>query len=62
MISSGNQSALIVTQDVKFAKEISDEIAFLSDGKLGSFKTAGNFFLNPPEKLDVFLRSYKELE
>jgi ABC-type glutathione transport system ATPase component len=62
MISSGNQSALIVTQDVKFAKEISDEIAFLSNGKLGSFKTTENFFLNPYGKLDVFLRSYKELK
>lgn len=62
IISSGNQSALIVTQDVKFAKEISDEIAFLSDGKLSSFKAVDNFFLNPDEKLDVFLKSFKELE
>lgn len=62
IISSGNQSALIVTQDVKFAKEISDEIAFLSNGKLGNFFTTEKFFLNPDEKLDVFLKSFVEME
>lgn len=62
LISSGNQSALIVTQDVKFATEISDEIAFLSNGKLGGFKPAVDFFLNPDEKLAAFIKSFKELE
>ena len=30
-------SVLIVTQDINFAKEISDQIAFLQDGKVSEF-------------------------
>lgn len=39
-----NNSALIVTQDIQFAKYISDEIAFLNDGKLSEFCSTDNFF------------------
>jgi len=42
--TSNNNSALVVTQDIYFAKEISDEIAFLSNGSLSEFKSAETFF------------------
>ncbi len=36
--------AVIVTQDENFAKNVSDEIAVLSSGKISEFQAAGNFF------------------
>ena len=44
--SSGN-SALIVTQDIQFAKEVSDEVAFLANQTLTEFRTNESFFTAP---------------
>ena len=56
-------SALIVTQDISFAKEISDEIAFLDNKYLSDFIDS-NFFFNDTEQkpYSMFLQSFKELQ
>jgi ABC-type glutathione transport system ATPase component len=38
------KTVLLVTQDIKFAEKVSDEIAFLSNGTLSSFKEKDYFF------------------
>jgi len=56
-------SVLIVTQDINFAKEISDKIAFLHDNKLSEFIEIVDFFNNSDLSLhNTFLQSYKELQ
>lgn len=56
-------SVLIVTQDIDFAKEISDKIAFLNDNKLSEFIEIVDFFNNSDLSLhNTFLQSYKELQ
>lgn len=56
-------TALIVTQDIRFAKEISDEIAFLQDKKLSEFIESADFFNdNEQNTFNSFLRSFKELQ
>lgn len=56
-------TALIVTQDIRFAKEISDEIAFLQDKKLSEFiKFAAFFNDNEQNTFDPFFRSLEELQ
>ena len=52
----------MVTQDLLFAKRISDRIAFLKDGILTDFLTVSEFFNNAiNENLDSFLNSYTEI-
>ena len=56
-------SALIVTQDISFAKEISDKIAFLHDNILSEFTDSVHFFkASDPSLHNTFLQSYKELQ
>lgn len=56
-------SVLIVTQDIDFAKEISDKIAFLHDNKLSEFIEIVDFFKDSDLSLhNTFLQSYKELQ
>lgn len=56
-------SVLIVTQDINFAKEISDKIAFLHDNKLSEFIEIVDFFKDSGLSLhNTFLQSYKELQ
>lgn len=56
-------SVLIVTQDIDFAKEISDKIAFLNDNKLSEFIEIVDFFKDSDLSLhNTFLQSYKELQ
>lgn len=59
--SSGN-SALIVTQDIQFAKEISDEIAFLANQTLTEFRTKESFFNEPDLSYLNFIKAYSELK
>jgi ABC-type polar amino acid transport system ATPase subunit len=56
-------SALIVTQDIRFAKEISDDIAFLHNNTLTEFMESAVFFKDS-ELLahNSFLQSYKDLQ
>jgi ABC-type dipeptide/oligopeptide/nickel transport system ATPase component len=61
-VSSGQNSVLLVTQDLLFAKMISDKIAFLIDGNLTEFNSVPDFFANSGnEKLNLFLSSYSEI-
>jgi len=56
-------SVLIVTQDINFAKEISDRIAFLHDNILSEFMGVVDFFKDSGLSLhNTFLQSYKELQ
>jgi len=56
-------SALIVTQDISFAKEISDEIAFLDNTYLSDFIDSNFFFKDTEQKpYSMFLQSFKELQ
>ncbi len=60
--SSANNSVLLVTQDLLFAKRISNKIAFLFDGNLTEFFSVPDFFDNSNnEKLNLFLNSYTEI-
>ena len=60
--SSSDNSVLLVTQDLLFAKKISNKIAFLFDGNLSDFFSVPEFFNNPKnEKLNLFLNSYAEI-
>jgi len=58
--ANGN-SALIVTQDIQFAKEVSDEIAFLSNNTLTEFKSKDIFFNQSEQSYANFLKAYGEL-
>ena len=61
-VSSSDNSVLLVTQDLLFAKKISNKIAFLSDGNLTDFFSVSDFFDNVNnEKLNLFLNSYTEI-
>ena len=61
-VSINDNSVLMVTQDLLFAKRISDRIAFLKDGILTDFLTVSEFFNNAiNENLDSFLNSYTEI-
>lgn len=42
-VSSGKNSVLLVTQDVVFARKVSDKIAFLSDNRMSEFLNADRF-------------------
>jgi ABC-type glutathione transport system ATPase component len=58
-----NGSVLIVTQDVNFAKDISDKIAFLDNGSLSEFTTTNLFFRESEENVySGFLKSFNELQ
>ena len=56
-------SVLIVTQDINFAKEISDQIAFLQDGEVSEFINSSSFFSDSIQKpYRGFLQSFNELQ
>ena len=59
--SSANNSVLLVTQDLLFAKKISDKIALLREGSLTEFFSVSEFFNTGNEKLNLFLNSYSEI-
>lgn len=56
-------SALIVTQDINFAREVSDEIAFLHDNSLDPFTKTELFFQESEQKkYSGFLSSFNEIK
>ncbi len=56
------KTVLLVTQDIKFAEKVSDEIAFLSNGTISSFKKKDFFFKQTDgEALESFIDSFSEL-
>jgi len=55
-------AVLIVTHDLGFAKEISDQLAFLQGGILSDFKNSNDFFNNhQATPYSNFINSYNEL-
>jgi ABC-type dipeptide/oligopeptide/nickel transport system ATPase component len=61
-VSLNSNSVLLITQDMLFAKRISDRIAFLKNGRLTDFLSVPEFFNNAiNENLESFLNSYNEI-
>ena len=61
--TSKNNSALVVTQDIYFAKEVSDQIAFLSNSTVSEFKSTESFFTNNTDTdYSNFLKSFEMLQ
>ena len=59
----GDNSVLIISQDLLFAKKVSDKIAFLSGGRLSEFTPPKDFFeLNKSKELEEFLNFYEVLK
>ncbi len=62
-VKAGDNSVLIISQDLLFAEKVSDKIAFLSNGKLSEFLSPNDFFkLNESEDLENFLKFYEVLK
>lgn len=53
--------ALIITQDLSFAKNMTNYIAYLESGKLSEFVSFNNFFNEESESIKNFLQAYKQL-
>lgn len=56
-----DKSVLIVTQDINFALKSSDQIAYLSDGRLTQFFTPDEFLTSPKDEVKNFIYSFKEI-
>ncbi len=60
--AGGGNSALLVTHNLEFARNISDKIAFLSGGRLSPFYSPEDFFkIKNGENLENFLNAYMQL-
>nr|MCU0345274.1 hypothetical protein [Ignavibacterium sp.] len=60
-VRDNDKSVLIVTQDINFALKSSDQIAYLSDGRLTHFFTPDKLLNSPDEKVKNFIGSFKEI-
>lgn len=60
-VRDNDKSVLIVTQDINFALKSSDQIAYLSDGRLTQFFTPDILLNSPDAKVKNFINSFKEL-
>ena len=60
-VRDNDKSVLIVTQDINFALKSSDQIAYLSDGRLTQFFTPNELLNSPDDKVRNFINSFKEL-
>jgi len=62
-LKRADRAMIIVTHQMGFAKEISDKVAFLADGKTEEFGAPSEIFGSPQsEKLKSFLSGEKDLE
>lgn len=57
-----DRAVLIVTQDIEFAKVISDKIAFLQNGMLSEFVDNKIFFTEQSSVYSNFIQSFNELK
>ncbi|MFA6026035.1 MAG: ATP-binding cassette domain-containing protein, partial [Ignavibacteriaceae bacterium] len=53
--------ALIITQDLSFAENMTNYIAYLESGKLSEFVSYNNFFNEDSESIKNFLQAYMRL-
>jgi ABC-type Fe3+/spermidine/putrescine transport system ATPase subunit len=61
-VKENNKSVLVVTQDIDFAINSSDCIAYLSNGKLSSFLTPDDFMKSKSnEELRKFIQSFNAI-
>lgn len=60
-VAAGENSAIIVTQDINFAEKVSDYIAFISDGLISQLFPANEFINSVEAEHNNFLSSYREL-
>jgi len=60
-VRDNDKSVLIVTQDINFALKSSDQIAYLSDGRLTKFFTPDKLLNSPDDKLKIFINSFKDI-
>jgi peptide/nickel transport system ATP-binding protein len=61
-IDEGNNSVLLVTQDLQFAWNAGDRIAYLAEGTLSPFYSPEEFFENSQiHGLDKFISAYNQL-
>jgi ABC-type polar amino acid transport system ATPase subunit len=62
-IALNSDTALIVTQDINFAKEVSDQVAYLDQGTLTEFVDVKTFFNESnSKKYENFLTSFEGLQ
>ena len=62
-VKENDKSVLIVTQDINFAKNSSDYIAYLSNGMLSSFLKPDVFLKSvSDDDLKTFIKSFNEIE
>ena len=62
-IAANSNTALIVTQDISFAKEVSDQVAYLDKGTLTEFVDVKTFFNESnSKKYQNFLASFEGLQ
>jgi len=60
-VKDGENSVIIVTQDINFAEKVSDHIAFISDGTISQFFPANEFIKSVEAEYNQFINSYREL-
>ncbi len=60
-VLQNNSIALIITQDLSFAENMTNYIAYLESGKLSEFVSYNNFFNEESESIKNFLQAYKQL-
>ncbi len=60
-VMDGENSVIIVTQDINFAEKVSDYIAFISDGTISQFFPANEFINSVEAEHNQFINSYREL-
>jgi len=58
---NGENSVIIVTQDINFAEKASDHIAFISDKTISQFFPANEFINSVESEHNQFINSYREL-
>ncbi len=58
-LASSGMTMLIVTHEMGFAREISDQVIFMTDGKIVEEGTAEQIFTNPQnERTKAFVSSF----
>ena len=61
-VHKNDKSVLLVTQDINFAKNSSDYIAYLSNGTLSSFLKSDDFMKSTSDdEMKKFIQSFKEI-
>lgn len=58
-LANDNQSMIIVTHNMDFARHAADRMLFLEDGKINFDGTPDEFFNKPTERINHFLNAFK---